>query len=210
MTTTLTATFTPQTMPEPCRACFWRNTTPDTERLAAVDRGERRVCKHASLIPGRYECHGERAHVLATAPKTRVLLVGCGKSKQAQPAAARDLYTGGLFSARRAYADRTGAPWWVISAKHHLVAQTDTLAPYDLALTELNSMKRTGWGCEVAMQLHDALVRREIDPLLCELEIHAGAAYVAAIRLWVGGIRILTPLEGLGVGQQLAWYKARL
>lgn len=196
---------------EPCPICPWRQGHLTGEDRAAIDRGELRLCKlrHCHHDASRYDCHGARAFRLATAPRTRLLLVGCGKSKLPVAAPARELYTGSLFQARRRHADATGLPWWVISALHHLVQQDALLEPYDLALKSLSPFKRTGWGCVVADALRAEIGQRGLDVRLCDIEVHAGAAYADALRPWLGA-QIITPLEGLGVGQQLAWYAANL
>lgn len=46
-----------------------------------------------------------------------VVLVGCVKRKLSHPAPARDLYTSPLFAKGRAYAEASGAAWFVLSAQ---------------------------------------------------------------------------------------------
>jgi hypothetical protein len=52
---------------------------------------------------------------------TRLGLVGCVKGKL-PAAAAAELYTSPLFRFRRAYVERTCDSWYVLFAKHGLVA----------------------------------------------------------------------------------------
>ncbi len=134
----------------------------------------------------------------------RVLLVGCVKGKGPGPAPARELYTSDLFRKRRHYADASGAPWCILSALHGLVRPDDLLEPYDLALAKQPAAYRDRWGRDVVEQLEAHLA-----PLRdTTFEMHAGAAYVDAVRrrLEAAGARVLLPLRGLTQGQQLAWY----
>lgn len=124
-----------------------------------------------------------------------MVLVGCVKSKLDRPAPARELYTSALFRKQRAYAEATGVPWFVLSAEYGLVEPTRMIEPYELHLASTSRAYRTGWG------------RRVVDDLAAKLgglgslviEIHAGAAYVEALRdgLAGAGATIVEPLAGL-------------
>ena len=65
-----------------------------------------------------------------------VLLVGCVKSKRSQPAAAKDLYTSTLFQGRRAHAEATGRPWYLLSSEYGVVDPDTVIEPYDRYLAE--------------------------------------------------------------------------
>ena len=133
-----------------------------------------------------------------------ILLIGCVKQKLGIPAAARDLYTSPLFRKSRRYAEATGAPWFVLSAEHGLVAPDEVLAPYDRRLSKSDREYRRAWGVRVADQLVAAA-----GPLSGKaIEVHAGAAYVEPLRhhLVAAGATINEPLAGLRLGPRLAWY----
>jgi hypothetical protein len=126
------------------------------------------------------------------------------KRKRRVASPARDLYTSDLFRKRRAYAEATGKPWFVLSALHGLVSPDDILEPYDLALKAQSSAYQREWGRRVASDLlsrPDAAGARVF-------EVHAGAEYVDAIAapLADAGCAVSWPLRGLALGQQLAWY----
>jgi hypothetical protein len=137
-----------------------------------------------------------------------VLLVGCVKKKRATPARARDLYVSPLWAKRRLYAERMYAahqtPWFILSAEHALVDPDQVLPPYDLHLARTPIAHRRAWGEQAIDQLADAL--GSLDGAV--VEVHAGAAYVDAIRepLTRRGAILSTPLQGLQQGRQLAWY----
>jgi uncharacterized protein DUF6884/GIY-YIG catalytic domain-containing protein len=136
-----------------------------------------------------------------------LLLVTCVKEKRDTPCAARDLYISPLFGKQRAYAERLGVPWFILSAEHGLVAPDEWLAPYDRYLPHTPAPYRTAWGRWVAERL-DLLA----GPLGGQVvEIHASSEYVAAIaeHLAAKGAVLLQPLQGLTLGQRLAWYSTR-
>lgn len=108
----------------------------------------------------------------------RVLLIGCVKTKQPAPAPARDLFQGALFSRRRSYAEASGAPWFILSAKHALVEPADVLSPYDVYLADQSESYRSAWGRWVV----ERLVSEVGDLRGVTVEVHAGEAYVAPIR----------------------------
>lgn len=142
------------------------------------------------------------------AAASSLLLVACVKAKAAAPAAARDLYVSPLFRKERDYAERSGVPWFILSAEHGLVAPDEWLAPYERYLPDTPRSFRSAWGQWVAERLEllaGALRGRTI-------EIHAGSAYVDAVRgpLEGKGAFLLEPLAGLTMGERLAWYGAQL
>lgn len=133
-----------------------------------------------------------------------MVLVGCVKTKLDVPAPARDLYTSNLFRKERAYAELSGARWFVLSAKHGLVDPEAILEPYDLRLSRTSRDYRRTWGARVIDQLREA-----VGPLDGQtIEIHAGSAYTDAIRglLSAQGATVIEPLAGLTMGARLAWY----
>ena len=135
----------------------------------------------------------------------RVLLLGCVSEKGPAAVAAQDLYVSTLFRLRRAFAETLGSPWFILSAKHGLVRPDEMLAPYDVRLSNLSAADRRAWGDRVFAQLHPAVA-----PLPGRVfEFHAGSHYVEAVRphLESLGAVVAWPLKGLGLGQQLHWYK---
>lgn len=136
-----------------------------------------------------------------------VILIGCVKRKLPTAAPARDLYVSPLFHKGRAYAERAGVPWFILSAQHGLVAPDDELEPYDLRLSATSRQYRREWGGGVVAALCKAL--GSIDGL--SIEVHAGSAYVDSIRdeLRSAGATVVEPLAGLALGPRLAWYGDR-
>jgi hypothetical protein len=135
----------------------------------------------------------------------RVILLGCVKQKLEHRAAAKDLYVSPLWSSRRAYAEASGAPWLVLSAKHGLLEPGRSIAPYDVALAQLGASARRQWGDRVLR----ALERQYGSLAGMTFEIHAGEAYRTLIKpgLRERGAALEEPLAGLTLGRQLAWYR---
>lgn len=147
----------------------------------------------------------------------RILLIGCGKSKRTVPCPARELYIGPLFTARRQYAESTGCPWLIVSAKHWLLHPDQITAPYNRTVpTDEATAER--WALCVKSRLCEALIENawvDVGLTFQEefiLEIHAGQDYVRPLRslfTFELMVTLLAPVEGLGIGQQLKFYKSR-
>jgi hypothetical protein len=141
---------------------------------------------------------------MRTGVRPDIILVTCVKAKAACPSAAKDLYTSALFRKERAYAERVGVPWFILSAEHGLVGPDEWLAPYERYLPDTSSSYRAAWGVWVAARL-ELLAGPLQDKII---EVHAGPLYVDAVRpeLEKLGARVDDPLEGLQMGHRLAWY----
>ncbi len=136
-----------------------------------------------------------------------LILVTCVKTKLSIPAAAQDLYVSDLFKKQRTYAARRELPWFILSAEHGLVQPEEWLSPYERYLPDMGAAYRSAWALWVAARL-EVLAGELADAVI---EVHASATYVKALRphLEGRGAKLITPLEGLGQGQRLAWYLAR-
>ncbi len=137
-----------------------------------------------------------------------LLLLACVQSKQQQPAAAQDLYISPLFRKQRRYAEGTGVPWFILSAEYALVEPHQWLAPYELYLPETTNAYRAAWCLWVAERLN-----RLAGPLRGRrVKVHGGSAYVLAVRPALEGLgaTVTDPLQGLRLGERLAWYDAQV
>lgn len=112
-----------------------------------------------------------------TSTAASVILVGGGKAQLSEPAAARDLYASPQFARRRARAEASGVPWFVVSGRWGLLDPGDFLAPYSFSFAGQSVNYRRAWGRFVAEQLCVAgsVGRGDV------VEIYAGAAYTAAL-----------------------------
>lgn len=71
-----------------------------------------------------------------------VFLVACVAAKLDRPAPARDLYASPWFQKARAYVERQGGAWFILSAKHGLTAPETVIAPYDETLGAMQAGER--------------------------------------------------------------------
>lgn len=173
----------------------WASRTPFPQR---VGRGEYRRYRPSEPAPS--ELH--RPAPLVMPSGARVVLVGCSSTKAATAAPAAELFEGATFRKARDFAVRSGAPWFVLSAKYGLLDPVETVAPYDVYLADQPAPYRTAWGEWVVAQLG---VRQALAGTI--VEIHAGEAYVAPLRqpLRRSGASVEEPLSGLRQGERLAW-----
>ncbi len=128
-----------------------------------------------------------------------MLLIGCVKTKNpGYTGPAVDLYDGQLWRLRRAYAERQGWPWAIVSAEHGLIEPDTVIAAYDTTIADVarERIRRCRWIEQVAAALDG------VD----EVEIHAGRGYVDLVRQAAPSLVISHPLAGLGLGYQKRWY----
>ena len=137
---------------------------------------------------------------------TTIYLVSCVGQKRLVPAPARDLYTSPLFCKASAYVDRTGRPWFVLSAKYGLVHPDETIAPYDLTLNTMPVADRRRWAGSVLTQLAPHLTNVGTVTFL------AGQRYREFLEapLRSRGLEVSVPMEGLRIGEQLGWLSREL
>lgn len=135
---------------------------------------------------------------------TTIGIVACSKTKLATAAPARQLYTSPLFKAAADYCERTYDRWLIISARYGLIEPDQVIEPYDLTLRQMRPRERLTWIRLVFESRHS----REV----MDLSRAGGQVYLHVGRLYVTPFAATSyrlPLQGLGIGQQLAWYAAR-
>lgn len=141
-----------------------------------------------------------------------IALIGCAKRKHVirDYARARDLYDSDLFRKRVAHVENRNLPWYILSAKSGLLSPTVQIRTYDKVITELSGLEIAEWHVGTANQLFTELYytfdRTELSGITVEL--HAGKRYCeplgAILKLF--GVNVVKPVEGLGIGEQLAYY----
>ena len=140
----------------------------------------------------------------------RIGLVGCTKSKLSRRARAEDLYSpSAMFRGRRAFVAKSCDRWFILSAKHGVLAPFDELEPYDVTLVGAPTSVKRAWSSRVTAELKDVLG----DLAGMTFEIHAGRDYwgyglVDSLRSAGAGVEI--PTEGLTQGQQRRFYLDRV
>lgn len=134
-----------------------------------------------------------------------VFLVACASMKRPVPTAARDLYVSPWFEKARRYVDAHASPWFILSAKHGLVDPDQRIAPYEETLNQKTAAERRAWAAQVLSSLRPRLVGFNRVVLL------AGRAYREHLvhEIAAAGLAVEIPLDGLGIGEQLAWFDAQ-
>tara|TARA_R110002049_G_scaffold198475_5_gene368491 strand:+ start:1413 stop:2672 length:1260 start_codon:yes stop_codon:yes gene_type:complete len=130
-----------------------------------------------------------------------VCLVACTSRKGDQPAKAEFIYKSPLFSAARNFAEMRANQWFILSAKHGLLAPDDVVEPYNESLLNKSDSQRREW----AERVHQALLTRIPDG--AQIIFLAGSAYRThlAPMLEAEGRRTAAPMSALGIGSQVAW-----
>jgi hypothetical protein len=130
-------------------------------------------------------------------------LVACSKRKMALPPgseiAAAQLYAGTLFRRAAAYARAACDDWFILSAKHGLVAPGAPLAPYDRSLHDLGAVGRRRWAEGIVEHIDALLLNTPRTHWLILASLRYREHVVPRLQ---GEVEI--PLEGLGIGQQIA------
>jgi hypothetical protein len=121
----------------------------------------------------------------------RIVLIQCTDSKRNHAAEARKLYDeSSYFCKMRRYAQLKGDSWYILSAKHGLVAPQETLEPYDVV------------GLSESQAEDIAKTIAEKEPT--EVEIVAGKEYTNPLvpELEAYGIDVIDSFQGLRIGKR--------
>ena len=133
-------------------------------------------------------------------------LVSCVRLKGPTPAAAKDLYISDWFRKARAYVEKTGAPWSVLSAKHGLLHPDTVIEPYDKTLRTMPIDQRRAWAQTVLADIENSIGDAESIVLLTTRRYREFLEPALRER----GFSVQVPLKGLRIGEQLAWLKRQL
>lgn len=103
----------------------------------------------------------------------------------------------------RSLVEKTGQPWFILSAKFGLVSPDTVIPPYEKTLNTMGVADRRAWADNVRKQMDEVL------PDADKVVVLAGVRYrenlMAYLRARFPEISI--PMEGLQIGRQLSWMK---
>ena len=151
--------------------------------------------------------------------KKIIVLVGCGKSKLAHAAPAKDLYTGPLFKKAMAYAELVGDEWYILSAKHGLIHPDVVIEPYNETVTGKRQKERKQFYICLRNQISALLdwTHENGENFRCEavrFVCLAGEPYLGCFDIDLCRIRkfctIEKPLEGMGIGKRIQFLGAAM
>ena len=131
----------------------------------------------------------------------RCYLVSCVAKKRLEAARAKDLYVSDWFKKARAYIERSGDPWFILSAEYGLLDPEETASPYERTLNNMSIGERRSWARRVVEQMRERL------PPCDEIHVLAGMRYREFIMEFLSkrAKQVRLPLEGLRIGEQLSW-----
>lgn len=137
---------------------------------------------------------------------TELYLISCVKTKSRRPAPAKDLYTSAWFRKARAYVEKKGRPWRILSAQYGLVHPERMIRPYEQTLKTMPVAERRAWAETILTEIGPSLVGVDTVVFL------AGQAYreFLAPALRDRGLTVRVPMAGLSQGRQLSWLGACL
>jgi hypothetical protein len=112
---------------------------------------------------------------------------------------AKDLYCSTWFIKARRWAERHGDDWYILSAKHGLISPDQHIKPYNVRLS--NKSDAYNFSLRVMSTLLDKLIPGD------EIVFLAGKYYRLYLEgtLQAQGYVTKAPMQGLGIGKQLAW-----
>lgn len=167
-----------------CRACtLLREDGVDTRTYGSNENNMGRAAHNMNML-----MKAQKAAI-----RRRIVVVACCGKKLPYAAPAKDLYQSELFRKSRRYAEQHGDQWLILSALHGVVYPDETIEPYDVTLNDMGADARRKWSHKIAEQLQDY----QND----QITVLAGSAYCG----WIDQFQNVTrPMEGLGIGQQLA------
>lgn len=145
-----------------------------------------------------------------------VMVVGCGKQKQSEPAPAKEFYTSNYFRLRREYVEAFADEWFVLSALHGFVAPDSVVAPYDVTFRQAG-FDREAFDQKLIGQAEDGTFPLEgVEKIV----VLAGVDYVKALQNLLDEmsqrgveVELETPLqrdEFSGIGHQMKWIRERI
>jgi cytoplasmic iron level regulating protein YaaA (DUF328/UPF0246 family) len=134
----------------------------------------------------------------------KIVLISCVSKKIDCPAPAKNLYASTLFKFCYAYALSLNVDKiFVLSAKYGVVPEDVIIKPYNLTLNAMNSKEIKEWSKRVLQDL-----KKYTDVQNDEYIFLAGEKYRKCLLPEIKHYKV--PMQGLKIGEQLAWLKQKL
>lgn len=110
-----------------------------------------------------------------------------------------------LFRKAYAYCSKKYDSVAILSAKFYLLLPDEEIEPYNVTLKDLTINQMRNWSDRVLEQMTWKIGLNDIG----KVHFHAGKRYRQYLipKLEKMSIKCEVPLENLGIGKQLAWYK---
>ncbi|HET7658617.1 MAG TPA: hypothetical protein VFK37_10010 [Bacillales bacterium] len=139
--------------------------------------------------------------------RKKVGLMATARKKRDHPAPVTEFYISPLFRKSVAYAKQTYDRIYFYNAKDGFLLPRKIMEPYNVSIKTFSIEEKREWARKVIMDLK---VRENPDQIIVYL--HGGKVYRKFLQpeLERRGFEYKVPLEGLGIGEQLAWYDKQL
>ncbi len=130
-----------------------------------------------------------------------VYLLTCSRRKTENVAIAKDLYTSPSFIAARKIAEKEGAIWYIISAKHGLIDPEKKIKPYDLSLRSLSEIEKDKWTSNIVNSIIKNLDTND------KITFLGDDLYFNHLseKLRLAGFNVTSPLFGKTIDEKLHW-----
>lgn len=133
----------------------------------------------------------------------RLALLALAGAQRSSAVEAQDLCTSRWFTLARAFVIGQDCPWYLLSAKHGLIAPTCVIKPYALDVAHMSADQRRVWAERVAGQAREQL------PFSRQILLLAGMKYRDFLTPHLAQVTesVYLPLDGLSVGLQCSWLR---
>lgn len=133
----------------------------------------------------------------------KIGLLATARKKHSYSAAVTEFYASPLFKKSVRYAMQSYHRIYFYNAKDGLLLPWQIMEPYDVSIKTFSISEKREWAHSVLKKLN----AREL-PEQVIIYLHGGLVYRKFLEpeLNLFGYSFKTPLKGLGIGKQLAWY----
>lgn len=128
-----------------------------------------------------------------------IAFVGCSKSKSLITCRASEMYKGTLFKKSLCFCKQNFDDIYILSAKYGLLLLEEQIEPYDVTLKDLKESEKRKWGINVLKRVKKLNLKQPI-------YVYTGIEYIEPLT----DIKLITPLNGLGLGERLNWFDKRI
>jgi hypothetical protein len=109
------------------------------------------------------------------------------------------MYKGTLFKKSLCFCKQNFDNVYILSAKYGLLLLEEQIEPYNVTLKDLKETEKRKWGLNVLKRIKKLDLKQPI-------YVYAGIEYIEPLL----DIQLITPLNGLGLGERLKWFNKRI
>ena len=139
--------------------------------------------------------------------RKKIGLMATARKKLDHPAPVTEFYISPLFRKSVSYAEQTYDRIYFYNAKDGFLCPSKIMEPYNVSIKTFSIGEKREWAYQVVKEL-----RARENPEKVMIYLHGGKVYRKYLQpeLESHGFQFTVPLEGLGIGEQLAWYDQQI